>query len=87
MTDTKKLLQDRLAELQAKKAEIDEQVAPLNEKREAANLTAEQARLDAQKYRDERDTILKEVGYLELTREISTVAKALGGRAMSDNRG
>jgi vacuolar-type H+-ATPase subunit E/Vma4 len=85
MTDTKELLKQHLAELQGREAAMKERTAPLYAKRDKLWEKSDAIRADI-------ETVTEQIKAIEqpaegetiftLSREISTVAKALGGRSM-----
>lgn len=87
MSTTKELIQKRFDEAQAEIAEIETAAAPLRAELDAACATYEQARLI---YKAEKERILPQLlaiqqpKLIELSREVSALASALGGLKMSD---
>lgn len=87
MTDTtKELLQQHMAALTAEKAALAEQTAALHAQREAiiAEIAVKKAALEGVV---EQIKAVEQPWMLELAREISLVAKALGAKSLGDNRG
>lgn len=77
-------LRVRFQVLQEKKAKLDRVVAPLREKRDALAAKIAPVEDEMRKLAAQIKSHMPEMGRID--REMGAVARALGGRSMSDNR-